>query len=90
MHSIFIRIFQKILNKHAPLKQKKLRGNHASFITKDLDKTIVNKTKTRNTHFKWPSRENVLAMKSAKNVCNNFIESNEKNLFSKRYTKGLC
>lgn len=90
MHSIFIRIFQNILNKHARLKQKKLRGNHASFITKDLDKTIVNKTKTRNTHFKRPSRENVLAMKSAKNVCNNFIESNEKNLFSKRYTKGLC
>ena len=36
MYSNFTRIFQNVLNKHAPLKQKKLRGNHAPFMTKDL------------------------------------------------------
>ena len=45
MCSIFTRIFQNVLNKHAPLKQKKVRGNHAPFMTKDLSKAIINKSK---------------------------------------------
>ena len=38
MYSNFTRIFQNVLNKHAPLKQNKVRGNHAPFMTKDLSK----------------------------------------------------
>ena len=47
MYLNFTRIFQNVLNKHAPLKQKKVRGNHAAFINKDLSKAIMNKSKTR-------------------------------------------
>ena len=65
MYSSFTRIFQNVLNKHTPLKQKKVRGNNASFMTKDLSKAIMNKFKTR---LQWPSRENFLAMKSANNL----------------------
>ena len=50
MYSIFTRIFQNVLNKHAPIKQKKVRGNHAPFMTKDLSKAIMNKSKTRNKY----------------------------------------
>ena len=46
MYSIFTRIFQNVLNRHAPIKQKKVRGNHAPFMTKDLSKGIMNKSKT--------------------------------------------
>ena len=38
MYSFFTRIFQNILNKHAPLKQKKIQGNHAPFMTTILAK----------------------------------------------------
>ena len=65
MYSIFRRIFQNVLNKHAPLKQKEVWGSHAPFMTKDLSKAIINKSKTRDRYLKWPSREN-LAMKSQK------------------------
>ena len=68
MYSNFTRIFPNVLNKHAPLKQKKVQENHAPLMTKDLSKAIMNKSKTRNRYLKWPSRENVLAMKSAKNL----------------------
>ena len=61
--SNFRGIFQNVLNKYAPLKQKKARGNHAPFMTKDLSKAIMNKSKTRNRYLKWPSRENLLTMK---------------------------
>ena len=52
-------------------------------MTKDLSKAVMNKSRTRNKHPKWSSRENVLAMKSAKNLCNNFIKTNKISHFRK-------
>ena len=43
MYSNFKRIFQNVLNKHAPLKQKKVRGNHAPLMGNALSKAIMNK-----------------------------------------------
>ena len=34
----------KTLNKHAPLKTKVIRGNHKSFITKNLRKAIMKRS----------------------------------------------
>ena len=59
-------------------------------MTKDLGKAIMNKSKTRNRYLKWSSRENVLAMKSAKNLCNNFIKTNKKCYFQKVTQKGFA
>ena len=90
MYSIFTRIFQNVLNKHAPLKQKKVRGNHAPFMTKDLSKAIINKSQTRNRYLKWPSRGNFLAVKSAKNLCKNLIKTKKKSHFQKLTQKGFA
>ena len=30
-----------VLNKHAPIKEKIVRGNEAPFMTKELSKTII-------------------------------------------------
>ena len=60
-------IFNDILNHHAPLKQKQLRGNHAPFMTKDLSKAIMNKSKAKNRYLNWPSRENFISYKRTKN-----------------------
>ena len=40
-------------------------------------KAIMNKSKTRNRYLKWPSRENFLAWKSVKNLCNNLTKTNK-------------
>ena len=64
--------------------------NHASFMTKDFSKVIMNKSKTRNGYFKWPSRENFLAMKSARNFCNNLIKTNKKSYFQNVTQKGFA
>ena len=45
-------IFVDILNHHAPLKEKQIRGNHAPFTNKELRKTIMEKSKTRNKYLK--------------------------------------
>ena len=78
MYSNFTGICQNGLKKRVPVKQKKVRGYDALFMTKDLSKAIMNKSKTRNRYLKWPSRENFLAMKSAKNLFSNLIKTNKK------------
>ena len=35
------------LNKHAPIKEKMVRGDETSFMTKDLSKTIMNRPKIK-------------------------------------------
>ena len=58
MYSTFTKVFRLVLDKHAPLKVKKVRGNQGPFMTKELSKAIMNKSKIRNKYQKWPSREN--------------------------------
>ena len=50
--------FFKIVKKHVPLKNKTLRGNDASFVSKELRKAIYTKSKFRNRFFKNPDEIN--------------------------------
>ena len=54
-------LFSKIVNKHAPLKKKFLRGNQAPFINKELRKAIYDRSRSRNRF-----RETLRKMKSYK------------------------
>ena len=64
-----MQIFSEVLDNHAPVKQKVVSGNQAPFMTKDLSKAIMMKSKAKNQYVKWPSRENYLAFKRAENNC---------------------
>ena len=66
MYSTFTKVFRLVLDKYAPPKVIKIRGNQDSFMTKELSKAIMNRHKIRNKYRKWPSRENVLSLKEAK------------------------
>ena len=46
-------IFSEVLNYHAALKQKSVRGNHAPFMTRELSKAIMTKFKVKNSYVKW-------------------------------------
>ena len=59
-------IFSEVFNCHSPLKQKSVRGNHARFMTRELSKGIMTKSKVKNRYVKWPSRENFEAYKEAR------------------------
>ena len=79
-------IFSEVLDYHAPVKQKVVRGNQAPFMTKDLSKEIMMKSKAKNQHVKWLSRENFLTFKKAKNKCTS-INKNSKKYYFKEATK---
>ena len=55
-------------------------------MTKELSKTIMEKSKTRNKCLKWPSRENYMSYKKSKNKCNSLTKKAKK-IFSKEATK---
>ena len=74
MHSTFIKVFRLVLDKHAPLEVKKVRGNQGPFMAKELSKAIMNKSKIRNKCQKWPPREN---------FCNKLTKSVKKAYFRK-------
>ena len=55
-----------------------IRGNQGPFMTKQLSKTIMNRSKLRNRYIKWPSRENFLDYKKPKSTCNNLNKNRKK------------
>ena len=89
MYSTFSDVFRSVLDRHAPLKMKMIRGNQGPFMTKQLSKAIMNRSKLRNRYIKWISRENFLDYKKAKNTCNNLNKSAKKSYFDKVISKGF-
>ena len=68
---------------------KKLRENQAKFMTKELRKAILDRSRFKNKYLKWLSRENFLACKKAKNICNLFDKKSEKDYFKKTTEDGV-
>ena len=66
MNSTFCDVFVSVLDRHAPLKRNMIRGNQGPFMTKQVTKAIMNRSKLRNRYIKWPSRENILDYKKVK------------------------
>ena len=60
-YDIFTSIFRRVLDAHAPLKMKKLRGNQAELMIKELRKAVMDQSRLKNKYLKWPPSENFLA-----------------------------
>ena len=82
IYSTFTEVFRLVLDKHTPIKVRKVRGNQGPFMTKERSKAILNKSKIRNKYQKWLSRENFLALKEAKKLCNKLTKSVKTNILS--------
>ena len=61
--------FSKVVQKHARLKKKILRGNHSPFINREFRKEIYKRSRLRKHFWKGPSKENELLCKTQRNKC---------------------
>ena len=61
--------FSKIVEKHAPLRKKFIRGNHAPFMNIELRKAIYTRPSLRNKFCKSPSKENKALYKQQRDKC---------------------
>ena len=66
-----VSIFKDIVENHAPLKQKIVRGNHAPFMNRELSKAIFTRSRFKNNVQKNPTIENKLKYKKQRNKCVN-------------------
>ena len=63
--------FLGIVNKHAPLKKKFVRGNNAPFMNREFQKEIYVRSRLRNKFWVEPSAENKAAYQKQKYVRQN-------------------
>ena len=70
----------RIVNKHAPIKRKYIRANEAPFMTKDLHKAIMKRSKRRNKFLKSRTLSVMKNYTSQRNLCKK-LKKHQKNLF---------
>ena len=75
-------IFSNLLDQHAPVKVKKIRGNQAPFMNRELSKAIMDKSRSRNKYLKLPSQKNYLSYKKIKNRSNSVLRKTKRQYFS--------
>ena len=81
--------FLEVVNVHAPLKTKILKGNDAPFVDKQLRKAIYTRTRLKNRIHKNPSKENKMAYKKQRNFRISLRRKCMTNYLKKLMEKGL-
>ena len=66
----FQNIFLEVLEKHAPLKRKTIRANEVPYMTKQLRKAFMTRSRLENKYYSNSTHENRLLYKKHKNFCN--------------------
>ena len=78
----FKNAFMELLDKHAPMKQKVVRGNNAPFMNKTLSKAFMHRTKLKNRYYKSPTNDNKTAYKKHRNFCVSLVKNEKKNYYN--------
>ena len=75
------KIFIEILDKFAPLKKKYIRANHSKFVTKELRKAIMLRSKLRNQFLKTKSQEFKMKYNQQRNLCVSITRKAKRNYY---------
>ena len=78
----FVDMTMRILKRHAPLKQKYIRANNAPFMTKELRKAIMNRSKLKNKSNSVNTREAHHEYKKQRNLCTYLLKKAKKDYYS--------
>ena len=78
----FKETFSNLLNKHAPMKEKFIRGNNAPFMNKTLSKAFMQRARLKNRYNKNPTELNHLHFKKQRNYCVNLLKRVKKEYYT--------
>ena len=84
----FIKTFLTVLDKHAPIKKKYLTANHANFVTKQLRKAVMKRSKLRNDFLKDRNDAFQSTYREKRNLCATLLQK-PKNNFSRIWNQIL-
>ena len=88
--SLFISTVRYILNKQAPFKQKYIRAEDAPFMSKNLRKAIMKRSRLKNRFNKDRTDENWLPYRTQRNLCVKILRENKKSYYAKIDRKAVC
>ena len=71
------------LDKAAPFKTKKIRGNNAPFMTKEMRKAIMTRSKLKNRWLKQRSKENKARYNRQRNYCLSLLRQTKSRYFAR-------
>ena len=83
----FNEIFLKVLDKHAPRKQKYIRANNSNYITKALRKEIMHRSRLRNKFLRERTKESKVAYNKQRNICVSLLRKSKRDYFANLDTK---
>jgi len=78
----FKNIFIKVLNTHAPTKQRVMRGNNQPFMNKVLSKAFMHRSKLKNLFNKNPTGINEINYKKHRNYCVSLLAREKKKYYN--------
>lgn len=81
-----IKIFIDVLDKHAPLKKKNVRGNQNRFMNKKLSKAIMTRSRLKSKHQKSKSNIDRKNYKKQRNLCTKIRDQAIKADFEKAFS----
>ena len=81
--------FRNIVDKHATIKTKLLRGNDAPFMNPELRKAMYTRARLKRRLNKRPSKQNEVAFKKQRNRCVTLRKKAIKNHFKRVTSNGL-
>ena len=78
----FENIFKSVINRHAPIKTKILRGNNQPHVTKDLRKAIMKRSKLKNIANRTKNPEDIARYRRQRNLVVGMNRQAKKSFFS--------
>ena len=81
-YGAFEAAFDKVLNKHAPLKKKYVRANDVPFMTKALRKAVILRTRLRNKYNQNRIAENWNNFRRQRNLCVKLFRTEKKRYYN--------
>ena len=80
----------KILDNHAPLKKKYVRGNRSPFMNKSFSKAIMVRTTLRNIFVKNRSEENKINYNKQRNLCVTLLGKSKREYYQNLSVENVC
>ena len=77
----YVSLLMEILEKHAPIKTKYVRANDQPFVTKELRKEHMLRSRLRNKYRKNKTDRNKLAYNKQRNLCVNLLKKTKTSYF---------
>ena len=72
----------KVLNKHAPMKKKYVRGNNAPFMNQTLAKAFMHRSKLKSKYNMNPTEGNKRVYNQHRNYCVSLLKKEKKKYYN--------